>query len=327
MESVETAPKTRKFISKRRLAYLLKLLVAAAVMVMLLKRVNIHELLTAFSSANMYCISIALVLLIPNIYIQYFKWHYLVRLVKPDVSNQETFNSLLAGFTFGFITPGRLGEFGRAFFIKDCPWVKVLGMALMDKLFSLAVVIFWGAIGLMFFVGRQLYIYTLVPIIVFTLITLIVIYSILLRPEIIRSFLYSLNIILPFREKIKTLMSSLDNFHRTQAMNLLLLSVGFYFIFFLQFYILICAFQPSPVLPSFLAIASVMIVKSLLPISFGDLGIRESAAIFFLGRIGVPEATAFNASILLFVINLLIPSIVGLILLLKYRLIFQKNER
>jgi uncharacterized membrane protein YbhN (UPF0104 family) len=296
-------------------------------MIMLLKRVNVHELLTAFSSANMYCISFALVLLIPNIYIQFHKWRYLVRLVKPDVSNRETFNSLLAGFTFGFVTPGRLGEFGRAFFIKDCPWVKVLGMAFMDKFFSLAVVIFWGAIGVMFFVGRELYIYTLAPIIIFCLITLIVIYYIILRPEIIRSFLYSLNVILPFRDKIKLLMSSLDNFHRKQALNLLLLSVGFYFIFFVQFYILVCAFQGAPLLPSFFAIASVMLVKSMLPISFGDLGIRESAAIFFLGKIGLLEATAFNASILLFVINLLIPSIVGLFLLLKYRLIFQKNGR
>jgi uncharacterized membrane protein YbhN (UPF0104 family) len=233
----------------------------------------------------------------------------------------------LAGFTFGFVTPGRLGEFGRAFFIKDCPWVKVLGMAFMDKFFSLAVVIFWGAIGVMFFVGRELYIYTLAPIIIFCLITLIVIYYIILRPEIIRSFLYSLNVILPFRDKIKLLMSSLDNFHRKQALNLLLLSVGFYFIFFVQFYILVCAFQGAPLLPSFFAIASVMLVKSMLPISFGDLGIRESAAIFFLGKIGLLEATAFNASILLFVINLLIPSIVGLFLLLKYRLIFQKNGR
>jgi len=325
LESVTTAPKTKKFISKRGIAYLLKIIIAVAVMIMLLNRVNFHELLIAFSTANIYCISFALVLLIPNIYIQFYKWRYLVRLLKPDATNRETFNSLLAGFTFGFVTPGRLGEFGRAFFIKDCPWVKVLGMAFMDKFFSLAVVIFWGAIGVMFFVGRELYIYTLAPIIIFCLITLIVIYYIILRPEIIRSFLYSLNVILPFRDKIKLLMSSLDNFHRKQALNLLLLSICFYFIFFFQFYILVCAFQQAPLVPSFFAIASVMLVKSMLPISFGDLGIRESAAIFFLGKIGILETTAFDASILLFVINLLIPSVVGLFLLLKNRLIFQKN--
>lgn len=295
-------------------------------MIMLFRRLQIGELVAAYESAKLFCIFLALGLLIPNIYIQFYKWRYLVRLLKPPVSNRETFQSLLAGFTFGFVTPGRLGEFGRAFFIKDCSWVSLLGIAFIDKLFSLAVVIFWGAIGLMFFVSKQLYLYTMVPIVIFTIIALIVVYYVLFHPEIIKGFLYSLNIILPFREKIKALMSSLDHFHRRQAINLLLMTFCFYFIFLVQFYILVCSFEPAPLLPAFLAIAAAMLVKSMLPISFGDLGIRESAAIFFLGKIGIQQSTAFNASILLFLINLLIPSMVGLVLVLKYRLIFQKNN-
>lgn len=295
-------------------------------MAMLVKRLNAAEILAAFKSAKMLCILLAFILLVPNIYIQFYKWRYLVRLLKPEVTNRETFQSLLAGFTFGFVTPGRLGEFGRAFFIKDCSWIRLLGVAFIDKLFSLAVVIFWGAIGLMFFVSRQLYLYTMVPIIIFTIIALIVIYYVLFHPEIIRGFLYSLNIILPFRDKIKSLMSSLDNFHRRQAINLMMLTFCFYFIFLMQFYILVCSFEFTPFVPAFLAIASTMIVKSMLPISIGDLGIRESAAIFFLGKIGLQHSTAFNASILLFLINLLIPSMIGLVLVLKHRLIFQKNN-
>jgi len=294
-------------------------------MAMLVNRLQFDEILEAFKSAKMLYILLAFMLLMPNIYIQFYKWRYLVRLLKPEVTNRETFQSLLAGFTFGFITPGRLGEFGRAFFIKDCSWVRLLGIAFIDKFFSLAVVIFGGAIGLMFFVSRQLYFYTMVPIFIFTIIALIVIYYVLFHPEIIKGFLYSLNIILPFRDKIKLLISSLDNFHKRQAIHLLLLTFCFYFIFLLQFYILVCSFETALFVPAFLAIASTMIVKSMLPISIGDLGIRESAAIFFMGKIGLQESTAFNASILLFLINLLIPSLVGLLLVLKYRLIFQKN--
>lgn len=325
--SATTARRTRKYISKRVLIYLLKLAIAALVIVMLLGRVQTEDLSKAFQSARLICIWMALALLVPNIYIQFFKWRYLVRLLKPSVTNREVFQSLLAGFTFGFITPGRLGEFGRAFFIKECPWVSLLAITFIDKLFSLAVVFIGGAIGLMFFVSRQLYLYTLAPIIVFTAITLIVIYYVLFHPEVIRGFLYSLNLILPFRDKMKLLMGSLDNFHRRQALNLLLMTSGFYLIFLIQFYILVCSFHRTPALPALGAIAATMLVKSLLPISLGDLGIRESAAIFFLGKIDVHESAAFNASILLFLINLLIPSLVGLVLVLKYRLIFQKNNK
>jgi len=295
-------------------------------MIMLINRVQVSEILLAFDSAKLFCIFIALGLLIPNIYVQYIKWRYLVRLLKPDVPNREVLQSLLAGFTFGFITPGRLGEFGRAFFISDCSWVKLLGISFIDKLFAMAVVIFWGAIGLLFFISSQLYLYTMVPVFLFTLIALLVIYYILFHPEIIKSFLYSLNIILPFRDKIKMLMSSLDNFHKREAIVLSALNFGFYFVFLLQFYILICAFEPAPILKSSLAIFSTMLVKSMLPISLGDLGIRESAAVFFFGKIGVMHSTAFNASILLFMINLLIPSLVGLFLVLRHGMVFQKNN-
>ena len=324
-KSAEIAPKTRKFFSKRFFTYLIKLLIAVLVMVMLVKRVHTREIFNAFHSAKLEFIFIALLLLIPNIYLQFYKWRFLVRLLKPAVSNTETMQSLLAGFTFGFITPGRIGEFGRAFFIKNCSWVKLLGIAAIDKLFSIAVVIFWGAIGLMYFAGRQLFLFTLIPFIIFTLIALFVIYYILFHPELIKGFLYSLNIILPFREKIKLLMSSLDNFHRREALYLFVLNICFNFIYLLQFYLLIISFESAPIIPSFLALASAMLVKSMLPISVGDLGIRESAAVFFMKKIGLLESSAFNASILLFAINLLIPSLIGLVLVLKHRLLLIKN--
>ncbi len=304
--------------------FIIKIVFAAFVMLMLVQRIELPEIRSAFRSARLACILAALLLLIPNIYIQFYKWRYLVRLLKPQVTNREIFQSLLAGFTFGFITPGRIGEFGRAFFIKDCSWVSLLGVTFLDKFFSLGVVIFLGALGLMYNLSGQLYLYTLIPIIIFTVITLIVIYYILFHPEILRGFLYSLNIILPFRDKIKLLMGSLDAFHRRQAFRLLLFTLGFNAIFLIQFYILVGAFEPAPILPTMFALAAIMLVKSLLPISVGDLGVRESAAIFFLGHIGLQETTAFNASILLFMINLLIPSLIGLVLVLKYRLMFPK---
>lgn len=304
--------------------FIIKIAFAAFVMLMLVQRIELPEIRAAYRSARLACILTALLLLIPNIYIQFYKWRYLVRLLKPPVTNREIFQSLLAGFTFGFITPGRIGEFGRAFFIKDYSWVSLLGVTFLDKFFSLAVVIFLGSLGLMYNLSGQLYLHTLIPIIIFTVITLIVIYYILFHPEILRSFLYSLNIILPFRDKIKLLMGSLDAFHRRQAFRLLLFTLGFNAIFLIQFYILVCAFEPAPIVPTMFALAAIMLVKSLLPISVGDLGVRESAAIFFLGHIGLQETTAFNASILLFMINLLIPSLIGLVLVLKYRLMFPK---
>ncbi len=301
--------------------FLLKLTITVLVMVILLKNLKMTNILSTFGLARREYIILAFTLVIPNIYIQFYKWNYLLKLIKPNVSARESMNSLLAGFTFGFITPGRVGEFGRAFFIKDCPWVKVIGIAFIDKFFSLAIVIFAGAIGILTLIGGQLHFYSLLPLIIFTLVALLLLRYLLFHPEVFRNFLYHLNVMLPFREKVKLLISSFDCFHRKQALKLFGLSILFYLIFFTQYFILISAFEPVRLLPSFQAISSTLLVKSMLPISLGDLGIRESAAVFFLGKIGADRTTAFNASIMIFMINILLPSLAGLVIVLKNRLI------
>ncbi|MBD3290622.1 hypothetical protein GF337_17585 [candidate division KSB1 bacterium] len=319
--SVRTVPRVRKFISKRRLVFLLKFLITALVMLMLMKNLSINSILMTFRQANNVFIYLTFLLVIPNIFIQYYKWKFLLKLVKPEVTTKESLYSLLVGFTFGFITPGRVGEFGRAFFIKDCSWVKLMGLAFIDKFFSLSIVIFAGAFGLMSLIGSQLHFYIFLPLVLFTISALLLLRYLLIHPEIFKNLLYRINILLPFREKIKLLSSSLDNFHQKQAMKLLTFSFIFYVIFFTQFYLAAFAFEHAALIDVFKAVSSTLLVKSMLPISLGDLGIRESAAVFFFGKIGVNSTTAFNASILIFMINILFPSLLGLVIVLKNRLL------
>jgi uncharacterized membrane protein YbhN (UPF0104 family) len=69
-------------------------------------------------------------------------------------------------------------------------------------------------------------------------------------------------------------------------------------------------------------IASIMVyfTKTLIPsITLGEIGIREGAAIYFFGLFGCNEAVAFNSSMLLFILNLLLPSIIGMYFLLRLK--------
>lgn len=319
--SAKTAPGSKKFISKRRLVFLLKFAFTALVMFVLFKTLKVNNIIATFRQANNFYIFLAIVFVIPNIYIQYYKWKFVLKLVKPEVSSKEALYSLLVGFTFGFITPGRVGEFGRAFFIKDCSWIQLMGLAFIDKFFSLSIVIFTGAIGLLTLIGAQLHFYAFLPMVFFTLSALLLLRYLLVHPELFKNILYRINIILPFRDKIKLLISSFENFKREQAMKLLGLSLCFYLIFLAQYFLATFAFEHVTLTGVFQAVSSTLLIKSMLPISLGDLGIRESAAIFFFGKIGAKQTTAFNASILIFTINILIPSIMGLVLILKNKLI------
>ena len=61
-----------------------------------------------------------------------------------------------------------------------------------------------------------------------------------------------------------------------------------------------------------------MFVKTIIPpITFGELGIREGASVYFLTQMGETASIGFNASILLFIINLLIPALIGVGMFLR----------
>ena len=61
-----------------------------------------------------------------------------------------------------------------------------------------------------------------------------------------------------------------------------------------------------------------MFAKTIIPpVSFGELGIREGASVFFITQMGEVASVGFNASIFLFMINLVIPAIIGVGMFLK----------
>jgi uncharacterized membrane protein YbhN (UPF0104 family) len=106
----------------------------------------------------------------------------------------------------------------------------------------------------------------------------------------------------------------LDGFCLLQTRQLaiiLLYTLGFWGILVLQMYCLINAFSSITFLHAFVATCSMMLVKSLLPISLSDLGIREASTIFFFSPFGVSQAAALNASLLLFFINVFLPGVGG----------------
>ncbi len=328
---VKIVRKVRRFFSRRKSVYLVKLAIATLVMTVLVIKIEPSRIAATFRSAGPGYFVLAFCLLAPNLYLQFFKWRYLLRLEKPDVTGFEVLSSLFAGFTFGLITPGRIGEFGRVFLIKGKPWVTLLGLSAIDKFFSLAVVFAGGTLGLSLLLFDRLKQYFLYwAIVVFAGLTVLVLLFLLLHPDAIRTLLYSLNIQLPVREKIKQLIASLDNFHKKQALHLLCLSGLFYLVFIAQFYLLVLAFEKLAVWKAFEAIAATLLVKTLLPITLGDLGIREGAAIEFFSYLQIENTTAFNASVMLFVINVLLPSLIGLFFVLRNRLgnnsLTQKNK-
>jgi uncharacterized membrane protein YbhN (UPF0104 family) len=103
---------------------------------------------------------------------------------------------------------------------------------------------------------------------------------------------------------------------------MIFISLLFYLCYLIQYVILVSAFSHNDnFIDYFWAGNLLMFSKTIIPpVSFGELGIREGASVFFIQQFGENASVGFNASIFLFFINVLLPALVGLIL------IFRKND-
>jgi uncharacterized membrane protein YbhN (UPF0104 family) len=314
IEQEEIGPSERPL--RKTVFLVLKLFVSVLLIYFIFTKIQLAEIHADLHDIRWPPFFIGMALTLPNILIQYYKWRYLIRIVDESVSEKEVFASLMCGFSIGLVTPGRLGEIGRGMFIHSAFKSEMTGMAIIDKVLSQWALAVCGFTALFYILEfrfgfslpvKLLFLFLAV---IFILTLLVIVFFPKFLRKIIRHskrlFYYA-----PYRRKIFGLIEASENFRRHHFMPSFYFSVAFQLVIFLQFYFFVNAFDEIDFWNGLVTAASAMFVKSLLPIAIMDLGVREGAAIFFLTKFGVPAASAFDASIMLFLSNVLLPGSVG----------------
>lgn len=309
-----------------------KLLLAVVLVVLLVESIQSRAILSLLSGAQPLMLAAAMLLLPLNIAFQYQKWRVLVHSRFPDAGAVELRASLLLGFTFGIVTPARIGEFGgRAAGMRGtgangaqllaADRFALVGLTAVDKFATMLVTLIAGGAGLLLFCWRHPF---MDPLLLTFLMLLAAGAAVLwlrrgsataassthaAQPEAVGGF---------FRRRYNELRQTLRGIDAARRRVLMLHSVLFYLTFLLQFYFLLLAFGPVDLLSALAGISTIMLIKTVIPpITLGELGIREGASVYVLGHAGIIAAAAFNASLLLFAINILLPSLAGLFVLLR----------
>jgi uncharacterized protein (TIRG00374 family) len=308
-------------MTRKKIFWLLKLIITIFILVILVNIIKPDEILNALKNARRGPVLFALALLPVNMALQVIKWHILLRTLKQESSLYEAISSILVGFTLGLATPGRLGELARAFAVKDRNPVQIIGLSLADKCYNLACIALFGGLGILTLPGMVLEQNLFLQIsssILYLIGALIVVY-LALHPGFIRGILYSISLMLPKRDKIKALITSLDGITTANARTVFIISILFYFTFIMQFFALTNAFDNLAFLDGIRGLPVIIFTKTFLPISIGGLGVGELAAVRFLNLFRVQAAAAFNASLILFTFNVLAPGLIGLVFIPKLR--------
>lgn len=136
------------------LQVIIKAMVAVGILLFILNTVNPIKIYFAFKKANILMILIACALSMLNIYLQYLKWKLVCNSLLKENDKKKIIRSLFYGFSGGVFTPARIGEyFGRAASFAEQPLLQVTSAAVIDKLFTLTVILIIGSVSFLFYLN------------------------------------------------------------------------------------------------------------------------------------------------------------------------------
>jgi uncharacterized membrane protein YbhN (UPF0104 family) len=257
-----------------------------------------------------------------NLFLQFWKWKVVCNSYISEYDNKKIFSSLFYGFSAGLITPFKIGEYvGRNIVLKDSGAMKVTIASMIDKFFPLAVVYTFGTILSLTFATLYMHLSIWSALIIFALALSI---GLLLLLAMFDAGVWKSRPLRKIR-KLNVINSFFSEFGRIRkfngkaALKTGIISIFFFGCYVLQYGILVSAFTGEYHLLNYLWAGSmVFFTKTVIPpITVGDLGVREAASIFFLSQMGVGPEVGLNASIFIFLINVLLPSMFGLFLIFK----------
>jgi len=306
---------------RTRLLFAAKLGLALLALAYLVDQIEWGPLVASARGARPAWIAAALALMPLNIGLEAYRWHRLVRRLAPETPYSASLAAVLSGYPLGLVTPARAGDYvGRALYLPYEGKGELVALTFAERMATLACTLLAGLAAMIPFLHTR----TDLPGVAWA-----TLYGgaalgtagflvLLLNPGLAHRVL---DLVLPFRP-VRRVLAVLDRYDRRDARVLLALSAVRYGVFSFQFVLLVFAFEPTAAwLPVATGVALVFFAKSAIPsFTLGDLGIREGAAVFFLGALGVAAAAALEASLVLFGINLLLPALVGLPLVLRLRL-------
>lgn len=299
---------------RKTLVWTLKLVLFIGVLYFFVQqvlRIEFRHFQSIYLSQPFYLI--AVVLLLPvNWGLELLKWQRILKANHIDYSLKALFQSLFSGVTTGIITPNRIGNFiGRMIFFKG----KVRGQLILGTLYSnfsqFLVTLLFGAIGFILLkeILFQAYGATIVNTsIVISILSLMFYFAVPIVPLSNFRFLNKkLNILIQF-QKVSTKL----------IFPLLLFSSLRYLVFSIQFLFMLMAFGAAASFNLYAGILLLYLVSTLTPsLFFGKLLIRETAGLIILSLFINNSAIIVISSLLLWFVNLGIPSLLGLLFILR----------
>ncbi len=276
---------------------------------------------------------VVVILMLLNWGIEARKWQVLVQHVQ-QFSFWKAFKSVLSGCSITMLTPNRVGEYGgRILYVEEGNRIRAISLTIVGSISQLLVTLLMGCAGLFFLryfsQGGNGKLPVLPELWRDVLIGFSVTITVLLTLFYLRiGWLVRMMEKLPALQKVVTHIRVLDEFDNVQLIRVLSLSFGRYLVFVLQYILLLRVMDVNPgFVVTFWIISVFYLVLAVAPtIGFVELPVRVSACWTLLKFYTSNELGVGTAALGIWLINLVVPAIIGSLLILSIKIVKDKNE-
>ena len=289
-------------------------LIGLGLFAVVLWRIDFSQLWKIVSESRVLQLSAVALLLFPYIGLKTARWYSILRIQGIVYKPTEVIKVYLSGMFMGIITPGRIGDFVKVYYLKtDCsvPMGRGFSSVFIDRMLDLGFLLLTGSVGgLVFSIRGDIFQMLLL---VFALALLGTGIFIIRHPTKWLSRLLPRHI----RERGRDALDDFsDGFRQVMTPRFfitVLISVGVFIIFYIQCFILARGLNIDIEFFKLSIYIAIMSIITLVPISISGIGTRDIALIYFFSIEGLPQETAVAYSFIYLMLFSVFTALLGLI--------------
>jgi uncharacterized membrane protein YbhN (UPF0104 family) len=290
---------------------------------------TLQTLYTNWSATRLLQIAAVFILMLLNWSIEAIKWRILIKDVQ-HISFLRSVQSVFSGISISLLTPNRIGEYaGRIVYLKNINLGKGIVANIVGSFAQFIAAGSFGILGMVyyFFSFKNTYMaqqnmWYFLPIILVSLLVIFLLLFAYYRLPTIAVWLDSFERL----KKLVRVLEVVDKYNNNALLQLVLLSALRYFIFAFQFYILLHLFMvPLPFIGAMSSIFVIFWLMAIVPsVAIAEIGIRAEISVLILGAFSANTLGIMSTSVVLWLVNLILPALVGALLLLGAKLVAEK---
>ena len=295
---------------------------------------SLRQIEQAFDSTSAWKLAVVLGLMLVNWGLEARKWQVIISRLQ-QLSWIQCLRATFTGTTLAFFTPNRMGEYmGRVLYVDEGKRIQAISLTIVGSLGQLLITLLLGIAGLVQIRSEMIQKAAEPGSVVFWLNG--VLYVTILATCFLTLLYFRISWLIRWIEKIPRIeryvryIRVLDNFNLTMLLRILSLSAGRYLVFVLQYFILFDVFKVElNAWQVFWSVSVVFLVLAIIPTIalITELGVRWKTSVEVVQLFSVNVVGILATSLSIWIINLVIPALIGSLLILSVRLFNYKEEK